>query len=78
MTRSTSRWSPRPGDVQSVTTLDGITHQDVAAPTFGIRVRMVVDWDTVRPGLAYYLWNNQGDEVADASSARTPRQSVHD
>jgi hypothetical protein len=55
---------PTPGDVQSVTTLDGVTHQDVAAPTFAIRVRMVVDWDTVRPGLAYYLWNNQGDEVA--------------
>lgn len=52
------------GDVQSVTTLDGVTHQDVGAPTFGIRIRMVVDWDTVRPGLAYYLWNNQGDEVA--------------
>jgi hypothetical protein len=55
---------PTPGDVQSVTTLDGVTHQDVSAPTFAIRVRMVVDWDTVRPGLAYYLWNNQGDEVA--------------
>ena len=52
------------GDVQSVTTLDGTTHQDVGAPTFGIRIRMVVDWDSVRPGLAYYLWNNQGDEVA--------------
>lgn len=52
------------GDVTSVTTLDGITHQDVGANTYGIRVRMVVDWDTVRPGLAYYLWNNQGDEVA--------------
>jgi hypothetical protein len=52
------------GDVQSVTTLDGTTHQDVGAPTFGIRIRMVVDWDSVRPGLAYYLWSNQGDEVA--------------
>lgn len=52
------------GDVTSVTTLDGITHQDVAANTYGIRVRMVVDWDTTRPGLAYYLWDNQGDEVA--------------
>ena len=53
-----------PGDVQTVTTLDGVTHQDVGANSYGIRLRMVVDWDTVRPGLAYYLWNNQGDEVA--------------
>ena len=36
---------PTPGDVTSVTTLDGVTHQDVGAPTFGIRIRMVVDWD---------------------------------
>ena len=53
-----------PGDVTSVTTLDGITHQDVGADTQSIRVRMVVDWDTTRPGLAYYLWNNKGDTVA--------------
>lgn len=52
------------GDVQTVTTLDGVTHQDVGANSYGIRIRMVVDWDTTRPGLAYYLWNNQGDEVA--------------
>lgn len=52
------------GDVSTVTTLDGVTHQDVGANSYGIRLRMVVDWDTTRPGLAYYLWNNQGDEVA--------------
>jgi len=53
-----------PGDGQKVTTLDGITHQDVAAPSYGLRIRAVHDWDTVRPGLAYYLFNNEGDEVA--------------
>lgn len=55
---------PAPGDVQSVTTLDGTTHQDAAAETWGLQIRAVVDWDTVRPGLAYYLFNNKGDTVA--------------
>lgn len=55
---------PAPGDILSITTLDGTTHQDAAQETWGLRIRMVVDWDTVRPGLAYYLFNNKGDEVA--------------
>jgi hypothetical protein len=55
---------PTPGDVQQVTTLDGVNHQDIAAPTWGLRIRAIIDWDTVRPGLAYYLFNNQGDSAA--------------
>src|SRR5262245_47318996 len=55
---------PTPGDTQSVTTLDGTTHQDIGATTWGLRIRAVIDWDTTRPGLAYYLFNNEGDEVA--------------
>jgi hypothetical protein len=54
---------PKPGDIQSVTTLDGTTHQDAAAETWAINLTIVIDWDTVRPGLAYYLFNNKGDEV---------------
>jgi hypothetical protein len=56
--------APEPGDVQSITTLDGVTHQDAAAETWFLNLRMVIDWDTTRPGLAYYLYNNKGDQVA--------------
>lgn len=55
---------PEPGDVQSVRTLDGVSHSDAEAETWGLRLRAVIDWDTTRPGLAYYLFNNKGDKVA--------------
>jgi hypothetical protein len=55
---------PEPGDIQTVKTLDGVTHSDAESETWGLRIRAVIDWDTVRPGLAYYLFNNKGDSVA--------------
>ncbi len=55
---------PTPGDVQSVRTLDGVSHSDAEAETWGLRLRAIIDWDTTRPGLAYYLWSNKGDKVA--------------
>lgn len=55
---------PTPGDVQSVRTLDGVSHSDAEAETWGLRIRAVIDWDTTRPGLAYYLFNNKNDKVA--------------
>lgn len=55
---------PTPGAVQSVTTLDGVVHQDIAATTWGVALTCVLDWDSTRPGLAYYLKANAGDEVA--------------
>jgi len=55
---------PTPGDIQSVRTLDGVSQSDAEAETWGLRVRAVIDWDTTRPGLAYYLFNNKGDKVA--------------
>src|SRR5690349_10883923 len=54
---------PEAGDVQSVRTLDGVSHSDAEGETWGLRVRAVIDWDTVRPGLAYYLFANRGDKV---------------
>lgn len=54
---------PTPGDVQSVRTLDGVSHSDAEAETWGLRLRAIIDWDTTRPGLAYYLWSNKGDKV---------------
>ena len=55
---------PSPGDIQTVRTLDGVKHQDAESETWGLRLRAVVDWDTTRPGLAYYLFNNKGDQVS--------------
>jgi hypothetical protein len=55
---------PAAGDTKSIKTLDGVDHSRVAGPTWAIELEIVVDWDTSRPGLAYYLWNNQGDTVA--------------
>ena len=52
------------GDVQSIITLDGVTHQDASAATWFLELEAVIDWDTTRPGLAYYLFNNEGDTVA--------------
>lgn len=52
------------GDVQSILTLDGVTHQDASSSTWFLEVEAVLDWDTTRPGLAYYLYNNEGDTVA--------------
>jgi hypothetical protein len=55
---------PTPGDTLKVVTLDGVAHQDVGLETWALRVRAVIDWNTTRPGLAYYLFNNKGDSVA--------------
>lgn len=66
---------PAPGDVQRVTTLDGVTHQDAAPESWALRIRAVIDWDSVRPGLAYYLFANSGDavafEVKDTTAAKS-------
>lgn len=55
---------PTPGDILSIRTLDGVTHSDAEGETWSLRIRMVVDWDTTRPGLAHYLWANRGEQVA--------------
>ena len=55
---------PTPGDVLSVRTLDGVTHSDAQAESWSLRVRAILDWDSVRPGLAWYLFDNKGDSAA--------------
>lgn len=55
---------PTPGAVQSVRTLDGVNHSDAEAETWSLDIRCIQDWDTVRPGLASYLWTNKGTVVA--------------
>ena len=51
---------PSPGAVQTVKTLDGVTHQDAESESWSLDVRCVIDWDTSRPGLASYLFTNKG------------------
>ena len=51
---------PAPGAVQTVKTLDGTTHQDAESPTWALQGTAVIDWDTTRPGLASYLYTNDG------------------
>lgn len=51
---------PTPGAVQTVRTLDGVTHQDAESETWSLDLRSIQDWDTVRPGLASFLFTNKG------------------
>lgn len=55
---------PAPGDITSVKTLDGVTHQDAQGETWSLDLRMIQDWSSTRPGLAYYLWSVRGTNVA--------------
>lgn len=74
---------PTPGDVQKVTTLDGVVHQDVGTESWALRLKCVLDWDSGRPGLAYYLYTNKGTSVAfvlnaygvGAESASAPKMT---
>lgn len=54
---------PTPGAVQTVRTLDGVSHSDAEAETWALRINAVIDWDTTRPGLAYYLFANKGESI---------------
>lgn len=53
---------PTPGDIQTVRTLDGVSHSDAEGETWSLRLNCIIDWDTTRPGLAYYLWSNKGEQ----------------
>jgi len=55
---------PADPEVQKVTTLDGVVHQDVGVQSWSLDLTAVLDWDSTRPGLAYYLKANAGDTVA--------------
>ncbi len=67
---------PAPGDIQSVLTLDGITHQDASPVTWGLQIKCVQDWSSSRPGLAYSLWIGQGTTVAFQFKAEVGAESA--
>jgi hypothetical protein len=52
---------PVPGAIQTVKTLDGVSHSDAESETWQLELTCVQDWDSVRPGLAWYLLANKGD-----------------
>ena len=53
-----------PGATQTVVTLDGAPHSDVTAGTWQFVGTAVQDWDSGRPGMAYYANANAGTLVA--------------
>jgi hypothetical protein len=55
---------PTPGAVQTARTLDGVTHQDIESETWALNLTCVLDWDSARPGLAYFLNDRKGETVA--------------
>jgi len=54
---------PSPGDVQTVRTLDGVSHSDAEGESWSLDLRTIQDWDTTRPGLASYLYTNKGSQA---------------
>ena len=51
-------------ETSTVVTLDGVAHKDVGVFTWRIEGTAVQDWDSVRPGFAWYCWTNQGTSKA--------------
>jgi hypothetical protein len=47
-----------------IVTLDGVVHKDVGVTSWQIELTAVQDWDSARPGLAWYCWTNQGTSKA--------------
>jgi hypothetical protein len=49
------------GTVQKVVTLDGVTHQDAEPESWSLNGTCVQDWDSVRPGFAYWAFQHKGE-----------------
>jgi hypothetical protein len=67
-----------PGAVQKVVTLDGVTHQDAEPESWSLELTCVQDWDSTRPGLAWYLFENRGDQVPFAFNAHPSGSATGD
>ncbi len=65
------------GDTEtSVLTLDGVLHKDVTAGGYKLVGKAVQDWDSARPGLAYYAYAHRGETVAFIFSATGTTESA--
>jgi hypothetical protein len=47
-----------------ITTLDGVVHKDVGPGSWNLVGQAVQDWDSARPGLAWYAYTNAGASIA--------------
>jgi hypothetical protein len=53
------------GDTEtSVLTLDGVLHKDITAGGWKLVGKAVQDWDSARPGLAWYAYTHKGESLA--------------
>lgn len=59
-----------------ITTLDGVVHKDVGTGSWNLVGQAVQDWDSARPGLAWYAYTNQGTSVAFAFKNETGAESA--
>jgi hypothetical protein len=65
------------GDTEvSVLTLDGVTHKEVTQGGWSIKGTAVQDWDSARPGFAYYCYTHRGETVAFIYSATGTAESA--
>ncbi len=65
------------GDSETtVLTLDGVLHKDVTAGGYSIKGKAVQDWDSARPGFAYYCYTHRGEAVPFVFSATGTTESA--
>jgi len=67
-----------PGAVQKIVTLDGVTHQDAEPVSWSLEITCVQDWDSGRPGLAYYAFDNAGESQPFALNVHPSGTSTGD
>lgn len=58
------RIEPVDPEESSITTLDGVVHKDLGTGSWNLVGQAVQDWDSGRPGLAHWAYENAGDTVA--------------
>ena len=46
-----------------ITTLDGVVHKDVGTGSWNLVGQAVQDWDSARPGLAWWAYTHAGESV---------------
>ncbi len=70
-------WIEPDGDTEtSVLTLDGVLHKDITAGGYSLKGKAVQDWDSARPGFAYYVYTHRGESVAFVFSATGTTESA--
>ena len=65
------------GDTEvSVLTLDGVTHKEVTQGGWSIKGTAVQDWDSARPGFAWWCYTHRGETAAFVYSATGTAESA--